>query len=183
MRTVGAGTPSRVAACLAWITGLGFGPLGLYGTVYFVRHGEVWYLMGFPTYGDGPFEVIGVTTTVGLLTGFVTVCAAELAVGALLWKRRGPACCSHSRFSHSRRRTGSGSPSHSGHSSEPHGPWPSWPRYEAPVLQHRCLKRRHDGVGPPVARWLSLPETLLVNAEPPPSRERAPARTWTSGTL
>ncbi|MDP8927045.1 MAG: hypothetical protein M3O70_00310 [Actinomycetota bacterium] len=29
----------------------------------------------FPTYGDGPFEAIGVRTTAPLLAGFPTVCA------------------------------------------------------------------------------------------------------------
>lgn len=88
MTKVEGGTASRTAACLAWITGLGFGLLGCYGTSYFARHGAVWYFMGLPTYGDGPFESIGVPTTTGLLTGFVSVCAAETIAGVLLWKRR-----------------------------------------------------------------------------------------------
>jgi hypothetical protein len=87
MRNFGTRTPSRVAACLAWITGLGFGPLGVYGTAYFIRHGKVWSFMGLPTYGDGPFEDIGVPTTATLLTGFVAVCAVEFIAGVLLWKR------------------------------------------------------------------------------------------------
>jgi len=41
--------------------------------------------MGFPTYGDGPFERIGIPTSVLLLTGFVAVCAAELMIGSMLW--------------------------------------------------------------------------------------------------
>ena len=77
----------RVAACLSWVTGLGFGPLGAYGTAYFIRHGDVWSFMGFPTYGGWPFEDIGVPTTAGLLTGFVAVCAGELVAGVLLGKR------------------------------------------------------------------------------------------------
>jgi hypothetical protein len=60
----------------------------VYGTAYFARHGEVWYFLGFPTYGDGPFEAFGVPTSVPLLTGFATVCAAEAVTGILLWKRR-----------------------------------------------------------------------------------------------
>ncbi|HEX6515662.1 MAG TPA: hypothetical protein VF049_08805 [Nocardioidaceae bacterium] len=80
--------PWRTAACLAWFTGLGFGLPGLYGTLYLARHGEVWSFLGFPTYGRGPFEKVGVTTTVPLLAGFVAVCGAETAVGNLLWRRR-----------------------------------------------------------------------------------------------
>ena len=75
----------RVAAGLAWTAGVGFGPLGAYGTTYFAKHHQVWHVMGFPTYGDGPFERIGITTSVPLLTGFVAVCAAEVVVGSMLW--------------------------------------------------------------------------------------------------
>jgi hypothetical protein len=88
MRKPGTGTLSRVAAGQAWIVGLGFGLPGIYGTVYFARHGDIWYFMGFPTYRGEPFEAIGIPTTVGLLTGFITVCAAEVVAGVLLWKRR-----------------------------------------------------------------------------------------------
>ncbi|MGV8910880.1 MAG: hypothetical protein ACOH1Y_18060 [Propionicimonas sp.] len=76
---------SRLAGGLAWAAGLLFGPLGVYGTVHFAKYGEVWQFMGFPTYGDGPFERIGVPTSVPLLTGFVGVCAAELVLGSRLW--------------------------------------------------------------------------------------------------
>lgn len=44
--------------------------------------------MGLPTYGDGPFERIGIPTSVPLLTGFVAVCAAELVMGSMLWGRK-----------------------------------------------------------------------------------------------
>ena len=87
MRTLSK-TPSRVAAGLAWATGLGFGPLAVYATAYLARHGDVWYFMGFPTYGDGPFESIGVSTTAPLLAGFAAVCTAEVVLGILLWRRR-----------------------------------------------------------------------------------------------
>jgi hypothetical protein len=76
---------TRVAAILAWISGLGFGLPALFGLRYFAQHHEVWTFMGFPTYGGGPFERWGVPTTVVLLTGFLAVCAAELLVGAMLW--------------------------------------------------------------------------------------------------
>ncbi len=41
--------------------------------------------MGFPTYGDGPFETWGIPNSVLLMSGFLAVCAAELVVGVLLW--------------------------------------------------------------------------------------------------
>ncbi len=78
----------RAAGALAWVAGLGFGPLGVYGTAYVAQHHEVWHFMGFPTYGDGPFERIGITTSVPLLIGFVAVCAAEVVVGSMLWAGR-----------------------------------------------------------------------------------------------
>jgi len=64
-----------------------FGLPGVYGTWYFAEHDQVWSLFGFPTYGDGPFESVGIETTVPLLAGFVLVCVAEGVLGAMLWQR------------------------------------------------------------------------------------------------
>jgi hypothetical protein len=74
----------RAAGVLALLAGLGFGPLAVYGARYFAEHGTVWYFMGFPTYGDGPFERVGIPTTVPVLIGFVVACAAEVVLGVLL---------------------------------------------------------------------------------------------------
>ena len=77
------------AGIVAILTGLGFGVPGVLGMLHFARHGTVWTLMGFPTYGCGPFERFGIPTTIPLLAGFVLVCAAEILVGLLLvfgWK-------------------------------------------------------------------------------------------------
>ncbi len=76
---------TRAAAVLAWITGLGFGLPAVYGLRYFAQHHEVWTFMGFPTYGGGPFERWGISTSVPLLAGFIVVCIAELIVGTMLW--------------------------------------------------------------------------------------------------
>ncbi len=81
-------TFARGAGALAWAAGLGFGPLGAYGTAYFAQHHDVWHFMGFPTYGEGPFEAIGIFTSLPLLTGFVAVCAAEVVIGSMLWTGR-----------------------------------------------------------------------------------------------
>ena len=75
----------RVAAVLSVLLGLGFGVPGVLGAMHLARTGEVWTLMGFPTYGGGPFERIGLTSTVPLILGFVAVCAAEVVLGVLLW--------------------------------------------------------------------------------------------------
>lgn len=74
----------NLAALCSIVLGVGFGLPGVIGTWHFARTGEVWTLLGFPTYGGGPFERLGVPTSLPLLIGFVLVCVAELAVGAML---------------------------------------------------------------------------------------------------
>ncbi len=76
---------TRAAGVLAWLLGLGFGLPGIYGTWYFVDHGEAWTFLGFPTYGDGPFEQVGLDTSVILLLAFLLVCVAEIVLGWWLW--------------------------------------------------------------------------------------------------
>jgi hypothetical protein len=78
----------RAAAVLAWFAGLGFGlPCG-YAIWYIADRGHVWTFLGFPTYGGGPFEDIGIRTTVPLLVLFLLVCVAELIAGWWLWHCR-----------------------------------------------------------------------------------------------
>ncbi|MGZ6258599.1 MAG: hypothetical protein ACXWQ6_08995 [Candidatus Limnocylindrales bacterium] len=72
------------AALCSVVLGVGFGLPGVFGTLHFARTGGVWTFMGFPAYGGGPFERIGLPTSVPLLIGFVLVCLAEVAVGVLL---------------------------------------------------------------------------------------------------
>lgn len=66
--------------------GLGFGLPGAYGAWFYERHGEVWTFLGFPTYGDGPFDRWGLPTSTALIVVFVAVCAAEVVLGVLLWR-------------------------------------------------------------------------------------------------
>ena len=75
---------TRAAGVLALLLGLGFGIPGFIGTRHFAQNHEIWQLLGFRTYGEGPFERAGIPTTVLLLVGFVAVCAAEVGLGALL---------------------------------------------------------------------------------------------------
>jgi hypothetical protein len=77
------------AAALAAAAGLGFGIPGIYGLRHFAQIGDVWMFAGFPTYGDGPFESVGLETSTPLLAGFVVVCVAEVVLAAALW-RGGP---------------------------------------------------------------------------------------------
>jgi len=72
------------AGVISIFLGLGFGIPGILGLRHFAQHGEVWTFMGFPTYGGGPFERMGVMTSVPLLGAFVAVCAVEVVLGALL---------------------------------------------------------------------------------------------------
>ena len=81
---VSSGPRLKVAAALAGLAGLGFGIPGAIGMKHLAETGQTWVFMGFPTYGDGPFERIGVGSSVPLLGAFVGVCAAEVAAGYLL---------------------------------------------------------------------------------------------------
>lgn len=75
----------RVAAgCMSLLLGLGFGIPCLLGLLHFARTGEVWTFLGFPTYGGGPFERIGLATSTPLLAAFLLVCIAEVVLGALI---------------------------------------------------------------------------------------------------
>ncbi|MBD8871037.1 hypothetical protein [Nocardioides donggukensis] len=76
---------TKAAGACSLVLGLGFGLPGVYAAWYYARQGEVWTFLGFPTYGEGPFERWGLETGVGLLLGFVAVCTAEVVVGLLLW--------------------------------------------------------------------------------------------------
>lgn len=76
----------RSAAALAATAGLGFGIPGVFGWHHFAQTGHVWMFAGFPTYGEGPFEDLGLDTRVPLLAGFAVVCVAEVGLAARLWR-------------------------------------------------------------------------------------------------
>jgi hypothetical protein len=42
-------------------------------------------ILGFPAYGRGPFERLGIATTVPLLSAFLLVCVLDCVAGWLLW--------------------------------------------------------------------------------------------------
>jgi hypothetical protein len=77
----------RAAGVFTWAVGLSFGLPCVLAIWHFASYGDVWTFMGFPTYGGGPFEDIGIQTTVPLLVVFLLICAAEVGAGLLLWKR------------------------------------------------------------------------------------------------
>jgi hypothetical protein len=78
----------KAAALLSWASGLGFGLPGVYAIWHFVINGSVGMVFGFPAYGMGTFEKVGVTTSVPLLILFLLVCIAECVAGWLMWGSR-----------------------------------------------------------------------------------------------
>jgi hypothetical protein len=75
----------KLAALCLWISGLGFGLPCIYGIWSALKGKGIAYVMGFPTYGNGPFEKIGVHTTSAFLFGFLFVCVLECIAGWGLW--------------------------------------------------------------------------------------------------
>lgn len=74
---------SAAAACSA-LLGLGFGIPCLLGLAHYARTGQVWTFLGFPTYGGGPFERIGLQTSAPLLAAYLAVCVAEVVTAVLI---------------------------------------------------------------------------------------------------
>ena len=86
----------KAAAVFAAVSGLGFGIPCAFGLKHFARTNEVWKFMGFPTYGKGPFDKVGLPTSAPLMGAFLVVCTADVATAWLLWKRpRSGATISH----------------------------------------------------------------------------------------
>lgn len=78
--------PLRFAAILFWISAVGFGVFCLPAIRNLRTDRDIPIVMGFPAYGRGPFERIGIPTTVPLLAGFLLVCILEGVAGALVWR-------------------------------------------------------------------------------------------------
>lgn len=78
----------RCAGANGIVNGLGFGGFAIPAIVSVGQGHGIIYTFGNPTYGNGPFERIGVPTTVPLLAGFLTACVVQVAGGVLLlWPR------------------------------------------------------------------------------------------------
>lgn len=76
-----------VAAMASAVAGVGFGLPCVWAIRYTAQNGQVWQFLGFPTYGDGPFEHVGIATTVPLLAGFLAVCVAEVVLSIAIAHR------------------------------------------------------------------------------------------------
>ncbi|HVD87317.1 MAG TPA: hypothetical protein VNB91_00310 [Jatrophihabitantaceae bacterium] len=84
-----AGWCLRVAGANGIVNGLGFGGFTIPAMVSLGRGRGILYTFGNPTYGNGPFERIGVPTSVPLLAAFLAACLLQVVGGVLLlWPRR-----------------------------------------------------------------------------------------------
>jgi hypothetical protein len=78
----------RIAGLSSIVNGLGFGGFAIPAIVSVAQGHGIIYTGGNPTYGNGPFESIGVPTTVPLLVGFLAACVVQVVGGSLLlWPR------------------------------------------------------------------------------------------------
>jgi hypothetical protein len=75
----------RVAAILHWFIAVGFGVFCLPAIRNLMIGLDIPIVMGFPAYGRGPFERVGIPTTIPLLAAFLLVCILEVVAGFLLW--------------------------------------------------------------------------------------------------
>jgi hypothetical protein len=75
----------RLAAILLWVNGIGFGVFCIPAIRNLLMGRDIPVVMGFPAYGRGPFERVGIPTTVPLLVGFLLFCTLEVVAGVLLW--------------------------------------------------------------------------------------------------
>ena len=75
----------RLGAALLWVSGVGFG-LPCVAAIRSLRAGRgIPFILGFPAYGQGPFEQHGFATTVPLVAGFLVICIAEIVAGLVVW--------------------------------------------------------------------------------------------------
>lgn len=75
----------KIASICLWFSGLGFGIPCIYSIWYFLKTQNIAIVMGFPCYGNGPFEKIDIYTSVPLLMGFLIVCILELICAWGVW--------------------------------------------------------------------------------------------------
>jgi hypothetical protein len=76
---------ARIAAGLLVLNGVGFGIPSVLGIMSVLQGRGIAFVLGFPAYGQGPFERFGLQSTVPLLAGFLLVCVIECGAGILLW--------------------------------------------------------------------------------------------------
>jgi hypothetical protein len=70
---------------LHWFVAIGFGVFCFPAIRNLLDGRDIPFVFGFPAYGRGPFERLGIPTTVPLLLAFLLVCVLEAVAGVLLW--------------------------------------------------------------------------------------------------
>lgn len=75
----------RAAAILHWFVAVGFGVFCFPAIRNLLNGRPIPMVMGFPAYGQGPFERVGIPTTIPLLIAFLLVCILEAVAGFMLW--------------------------------------------------------------------------------------------------
>lgn len=75
----------RLASALLWLDGLGFGVCCLPALRNLWSGRDIPLIMGFPAYGRGPFERIGIESTIPLISAFSVICLLECVAGWALW--------------------------------------------------------------------------------------------------
>ena len=76
----------RVAAILTWIGGVGLGVTCVISIRSLSAGRGIPLVLGFPAFGQGPFERHGINTTIPLVAGFLLISLIECVAGWLLWR-------------------------------------------------------------------------------------------------
>ena len=77
--------PIRIAAILLWIGAVGLGVPSVLAIRNLLSGRGIPLVLGYPAYGGGPFERIGIQSTVPLIAGFLLLCILDGVAGWLLW--------------------------------------------------------------------------------------------------
>jgi hypothetical protein len=77
---------AQLAAVLMWFDAIGLGIPDMIGIRSLLAGRGVPLVLGYPSYGGGAFERMGIATSVRLLLVFLLVLIAEIPAGWLLWQ-------------------------------------------------------------------------------------------------
>ena len=78
-------TTIRTAAVLVWVSAIGLGVPCLMALRNLLAGRPIPRVLGYPAYGEGPFEQHGIVTTPLLISAFLAVCLLEAVAAASLW--------------------------------------------------------------------------------------------------
>ena len=79
---------TQAAALLLFIEGIGLAIPGLIGIRSLLAGRGVPLVLGYPSYGGGAFERLGMSTTVPLLLVFLAVCILDVVAGVFVWQEQ-----------------------------------------------------------------------------------------------